>query len=100
MSAEFPTDVERTLCFGTCGGYVRQHAPHADIGCSWFEDVLRDLAPLIRAREAAAWDAGYMRGRFPFAHEGQDDPIPPGVGPAKFGSNANPYRQEADDDRD
>ena len=54
----WPTDEERRCCFGTCGGDRQQHAPHEDVGCSMFEDMLRYLAPhvaaLVRAERAAA----------------------------------------------
>ena len=67
---------------------------------SWVSFEPLFTAAEIRAREAAAWDEGYMRGRYPFTHDGQDDPIPPATSPPTSGSNANPYRQEADDDCD
>lgn len=94
--SDFPTDAEArgitdyvqahsfddAQCAG-CGTVRWKHAAH----------FLDFLAPLIRAREAAAWGEGWTaRADRPHLKRGESVPPP---------THINPYtRQEADNDRD
>lgn len=54
----------------------------------------------VREARAEAWDEGYLRGQYPWTKVGPFvDPIPSGVGPARSGLNANPYKEDSNDDQ-
>jgi hypothetical protein len=64
-------------------------------------DLISRLRAALVAQEAKiadAWDEGYMRGRYPWKREDEEeDPRPAYTLPPTFGRNANPYRRALSD---
>lgn len=91
MSADFPTDAEaEVLAAAAEDALFRAHEVLSSCDGQMEARIIADgIAPLIRAREAAAWDEGYDQG-----HQAAR-----AVNPEWPDQPTNPY-QEADDDRD